>query len=145
MTNMVALLVRLVLSMAVVMGVMWGAAQLLKRRQGKFAQVPSMGAGRKSPRRPKQEAPFDIVYRKPLGKGACVALVEAPGRRLLIGVTEQSVTLLGELPSQRVPDLSAVAEEPIGDAGMAALDGADRPDTAWKLVLDSLRERTVRR
>jgi flagellar biogenesis protein FliO len=145
MTNMVELLVRLVLSMAVVMGVMWGAAQLLKRRQGKFAQVPGTGAGRKAARRPKQEAPFDIVYRKPLGKGACVALVEAPGRRLLIGVTEQSVTLLGELPSQRVPDFSAGAEEPIGGAGMAALDGADRPDTAWKLVLDSLRERTVRR
>jgi flagellar protein FliO/FliZ len=145
MTNMVGLLIRLVLSMAVVMGVMWAAAQLLKRRQGKFSQLPTMGGGRKAPRRPRQEAPFDIVYRKPLGKGACVALVEAPGRRILLGVTEQSVTLLAELPSQRVPDLSAVAEEPTGDAGMATLDGSDRPDNAWKLVLDSLRERTVRR
>lgn len=145
MTNMLALLVRLVLSMAVVMAVMWGAAHLLKRRQGKFSQLPGTGGGRKAPRRSKQEVPFEIVYRKPLGKGACVALVEAPGRRLLLGVTEQSVTLLGELGSQRVPDLSAVAEEPAGDAGMATLDGSDRPDNAWKLVLDSLRERTVRR
>jgi flagellar biogenesis protein FliO len=145
MTTMVALLVRLALSMGVVMGVMWAAAHLLKRRQGRLSQFPGAGGARRAPRRAKQEAPFEVVYRKPLGKGACVALVEMPGRRLLLGVTEQSVTFLGELPSRGVPDLSAAAEEPTGDAGMATLDGSDRPDNAWKLVLDSLRERTVRR
>lgn len=146
---MLGLLLRLVLSMAVVMGVMWVAARLVRRRQGRVGTTRRAGNVR-GPRKRLTEAPFDVVYRRPIGKGAAIALVQTQGRRLLVGVTEQSVNLLAEIPVEplpeiSVPDLSEHADQFTRDAGMAALDGASRPDTAWKLVLDSLRERTVRR
>jgi len=165
---MFELLVRLVISMAVVMGVMALAARFIRRRQG-FGPFPRAAAG---PRRARPEAPVDVVYRRALAKGAWVTLVESGGKRFLVGVTEQSVNLLAELPSG---DAAAGTEEPVVDfaaeagrrplaavgagnraedewsrAGMmpASLPGlADEagPGNAWKLTLGSLRERTVRR
>ncbi|HMK96749.1 MAG TPA: flagellar biosynthetic protein FliO [Acidimicrobiales bacterium] len=107
---------------------------------------------------------IEVPFRRSLAKGSCLAVVEAGGKRFLVGVTEQSVTLLADLPGQpeaSVPaptvDLAATATEEVA----AAPDGAQqeagrmptspesatdqRSDSAWKLAIDSLRERTVRR
>jgi hypothetical protein len=152
------------------------------------------------PRRARPVPPVEVVYRRALAKGAAVAVVEATGKQFLLGVTEQSITLLAELtgPGNAAP-LDAYTAAPTNvatpssgpapgsgptptsspaptsgaQAGTRA-DGAqvsdleiwdefddwqqaDRmpassPDAssserqnAWKLTLDSLRERTIRR
>jgi flagellar protein FliO/FliZ len=181
---MIELLLRVVISMAVVMGVMGLAARLLRRRQG-FGPPPRAGAGqgghattgagttgtgmkglagRARARRARPEPLIDVLYRRSLAKGAWVTLVDSGGKRLLIGVTEQSVNLLAELPpgpgtpgaghasASGVAEDGAPAEEEeiwlkTGRMPVSSQDAgsAERPDNAWKLALDSLRERTVRR
>jgi hypothetical protein len=155
--------------------------------------------------------PFEVVYRRALSKGAAVAVIEATGKQFLLGITEQSITLLTELPGAIGPTpldaepttsmstatspmstatSPAAATSPVAAApapgpgsGPAPRSGtrsgtgggasqvsdleiwdefddwqqADRmpaspPDAAtlerqnaWKLTLDSLRERTIRR
>jgi hypothetical protein len=164
------------------MAVMALAAKFVRRRQG-LGPMPralprssgrgtggsGRGAGAAGPgnlrggnRRARPEAPLDVVYRRSLAKGAWVTLVEAAGKRFLVGVTEQSVTLLAELPGAEVPGAEVPAPGPppgsvviVDDeqdwsrAGrMPASSGGSgdgSPDNAWKLALDSLRERTVRR
>jgi hypothetical protein len=140
------------------------------------------------------------VYRRALSKGAAVAVIEATGKQFLLGITEQSITLLTELPGAAGPtpldaevatttsvtpatsvaaasSTTAPNSDPAPAAGTRSgtRDGgaqvsdleiwdefddwqqADRmpassPDAAtlerqnaWKLTLDSLRERTIRR
>jgi hypothetical protein len=188
---MIELLLRLVISMAVVMAVMAVAARLLRRHQGmvpgprnaRGAAVMGSGpgpgtglggllSGGKS-RRARPSPPIEVLYRRSLARGASITLVQAAGKTFLVGVTEQSVTLLTEL----TPGTTAGAAIPAlqtgaGNAG-AGIAGAEapnplpdldewprtgrtpvclqgaaatgRPENAWKLALDSLRERTVRR
>jgi len=157
--------------MAVVMAVMGLAARLVRRRQGAGPLLPARqtsAAGRGSrpdrarSRKPRPAAPVEVIYRRPLSKGAAVSVVEATGRTFLLGVTEHSVTLLAELagPAEAgataVPEQGAVGTVHLGDgdewqqAGRMPVReggpaGAETSDNAWKLTLDSLRERTVRR
>jgi len=217
---MIELLVRLVISMTVVMGVMALAAKFVRWRQGLAPGPRPVGSrraggaggagtaggslanlrGGPKPRRARPETPVHVVYRRALAKGAWVTLVEAAGKSFLVGVTEQSVTLLAELPMAMSPGVAStgvastgvastgvastgVASTGVGSTGVAStgvastgvawpeaiglapaggcehddlqvggmpafLDDAasgGRPDSAWKLTLDSLRERTVRR
>jgi hypothetical protein len=231
---MIELLVRLAISMAVVMAVMGLAARFVRRRQegglgggglsgrrtGRGGPVvtgragsggPSTLAtklqsvlGAPKPRRARPVPPFEVVYRRALSKGAAVAVIEATGKQFLLGITEQSITLLTELPGATGPtpldaepttsmstatspaaatSPGAGAPAPGPGSGPAPRSGtrsgtgggasqvrdleiwdefddwqqADRmpaspPDAAtlerqnaWKLTLDSLRERTIRR
>lgn len=164
--------------MAVVMGVMALAAHFVRRRQG-FSPTRSGGAaapngnnpgtagllGGPRSRRARPEPPLDVVYRRALAKGAWVTLVEASGKRFLVGVTEQSVSLLAELPAGAAAapagangNTLSEGDSPIafGDEQSWAQTGRmpvslrdaaneERPENAWKLAVDSLRERTVRR
>jgi hypothetical protein len=141
---MLNLFVRLVLSMAVVMAVMWLAARFVRHRQGSVgplayqASRSPRGRGRQGAapggllgplgtgkaRRSRPVPPVGIVYRRQLAKGAWLAVVESATGRYLLGVTEHSVNLLTELP----------AEGPVADLaglGPAAVDlAADGPRLA---------------
>jgi len=176
MGGVIELLVRLVISMGAVMAVMGLAARLLRRRQGVGPLLPARRGtaavtagppGRARPRKPRQVAPLEILYRRSLSKTAAVSLVEATGRTFLLGVTDHSVTLLAELRDPAAPSATmtpAYGTPAYGNAASVQLTdeddwqqtgrmpgcekapaGADASDTAWKLALDSLRERTVRR
>jgi len=227
---MIELLARLAISMAVVMAVMGLAARFVRRRQeaglggGGFSarrSGPGVGGrgldgpggpktaatkllgsllGAPKPRRARPVPPFEVVYRRALSKGAAVAVIEATGKQFLLGITEQSITLLTELPGAVSPtpldaevptgtsvtattSVAAASSTTAPNSDTAATSGtrsgtrdggaqvsdleiwdefddwqqADRmpaspPDAAtlerqnaWKLTLDSLRERTIRR
>ena len=143
-----------------------GVGPLLPARRGPVA-ARAGHPGRSRSRKPRAAAPLEVLYRRSLSKTAAVSLVEATGRTFLLGVTDHSVTLLAEL---RDPDAPGATVTPAhgrpayGDAASVQLTdeddwqqtgrmpgcdkvpaGADASDTAWKLALDSLRERTVRR
>jgi len=130
----------------------------------------ALGWGQARQRRARPALPLEIVYRRHLSKGASLALVEAGGTQYLVGVTDHAVTMLAELPgaAAQSPTESragspgwAAAENDVQqdewsevsrmlasseDAGTSTLPGpASTSGTAWKLALDSLRDRTVRR
>jgi flagellar protein FliO/FliZ len=131
-TSTFELLVRLFLSLAVVIGLMVGVTALLKRRG--FAGFAGNG-----PRRPLPSAQVEVLARKPLGRNASVAIVRAGGKSMVLGVTEAQVTLLGDA---EIDELELDELEAQGTGFPRALNGAPTP---WKTMLETLRDRTVRR
>ena len=155
------LLLRLAVSMAVVMGVMGLAARFLRRRANaggpSLLSVRSGGAAQSRARARAKKAPapeLEITCRRPLSKGASVALVQALGKRYLVGVTDHAVSVLASLPDEAVPQVAneypiVLPEDSRTLPSLEGLSPATRGDgppvNAWKLAIDSLRERTVRR
>lgn len=172
MAGMIEILLRLVISMAVVMGVMALAARFVRRRQGAATGLaqPKRQQRRKGglsggiagllspkPRSARPSPSLQVLQRQALTKNTSVSLLEVDGKRLLVGVTEQSVTLLAQLsapaasPSPEVDlqadlvDLENLLGEGRTPAPIARSEAPAAMENAWKLALDSLRERTVRR
>ena len=74
----VFLALRVIVSLAVVLGVLWYLQKKLSKR----------GIGRAAGKA------VTLIGRQALGPKASVAVVEIEGRRLVLGVTEHSVTVL---------------------------------------------------
>lgn len=92
------LAVRLVGSLAVVVGLMLLIARTVNRR----FKAPSGAA-------------IQVVHRQALGRGMGVAVVSVGTRVLVIGTTEQQVTLLAEVEPDEI-GLDLAAEEPADPA-----------------------------
>ena len=122
-----ALFARLLLSLGVVIGLMWVAANVLRKRGF------SGGAGRRSPRGPQVE----LLARRPLGRNASIAVVRVGERSLVVGVTDHQVTKLDDFDTADM-DLNE------GDTWTVP-SGASGPATAWKMMLEQMRNRTARR
>jgi flagellar protein FliO/FliZ len=128
--SLISLFARLLVSLAVVLGLMMVAGRLLRKR------------GMVGPNRRTRVAPIEILARQGLGRTASITMVRAGGRVLVLGVTETNVNLLTEA------DESAVLEDYDGSgADWTALPGggSGRPGWTWKAMLDTARERTTRR
>jgi flagellar protein FliO/FliZ len=123
-----ALLLRLIVSMAVVLLLVRLAGNLLQRSTG----------GGKLRRRGRAEV--EVLLRQPLGRRSSIGVVRAGDRALVLGITDQSITLLAEGdPDVLVP---LAPESP----RTAAPDGGSPASfPTWTAVVDALRERTVRR
>jgi flagellar protein FliO/FliZ len=122
--SVVGLLGRMVVSLAVVVGLMYAVAKVARKRMGVG------GAGMPKPQQ------LHLVARHALGKGAAVAAVRAGDRLLLLGVTEHTVSLLSE---SELP-----AEQPV-DVPDAERPRAASRAPAWGDLLDRARDLTVRR
>jgi flagellar protein FliO/FliZ len=133
-TSLVALLVRVVVSLGVVLAVMAGAAAML-RRSGVTGTAMS---GRRGSRR---TPPVQVVARHGLSRGASVTVVRLGGRALVLGVTEHQVSLLTEIDPA---ELDTPNDETVAAAGSAG-PGIGPGSLPWKVALEQLRERTVRR
>ena len=128
------LALRVGFSFAVVLGLMWASARALRGRYG------DRGAGT-----------LEILARQQVGRNASVAVLRVADRALVLGVSEQGVTLLGE----PITDLSPFAPAPARDADVTSvlpaqpernhLDGSLLSPATWRQPLDALRDRTVRR
>jgi flagellar protein FliO/FliZ len=93
---MVELAVRLVFSLAVVVGLLLVTVKMGARRF-----------------RPRQGAAVRVVHRQALSRSTAVAVVEVGGRTLVLGTTEHQVNVLAELEDGVLdaPDLTLVADE----------------------------------
>jgi flagellar biogenesis protein FliO len=131
-TSLLALLVRVVVSLGVVLAVMAGAAAVLRRS----GVAGTAGSGKWGARR--RTAPVEVIARHGLSRGASLTVVRLGGRTLVLGVTEHQVSLLTEVDPA---ELEAPPEETAGPAGPGIGAGA----LPWKVALEQLRERTVRR
>jgi flagellar protein FliO/FliZ len=126
------LFLRLIVSLGVVLGLMAVAAAVLRKGRGFKATIL---------RRP---ATVDVVSRQRLSRRASIALIRVSGRELVVGVTDNTITLLSETEVEAEALDEAVEDVPVAP-GTARLDGAPTAGTPWKIALDTLRERTVRR
>lgn len=89
---MFELVLRLVFSLAVVLGLMLLVARVAQRRLGSRAG-----------------APLSVLHRQAVGRHASVAVVAVGGRTLLLGVTEQQVQMLAELDGEELARATALA------------------------------------
>jgi flagellar biogenesis protein FliO len=127
--NVLELVVRLVVSMALVVGIIVVAAKVLRNRGGL-----GFGAGRGQ-----DGIRLDVLERTQLARNATVAVVRVGGRGLVLGITEQSVTLLAEAPELVVKYEQQEAERTAPPTEPGA------PGTTRMNFFEALRESTVRR
>jgi len=124
------LFARLALSLAVVMGLMWVMAVALRRRG--FAPGPRRAARR--------GVDVELLARKPLGRNASIAVVRAAGKAMIVGITDHQVTKLDDVEIEEI-DL----EDPAVGQWTAGARGPVGSGSAWKAMLEQVRERTIRR
>ncbi len=142
-------IIRLVLSLAFVGGVLWFAARLAKKR--------GLGQG---------NGVIEIVARHRLGRASTLNVVRVADVVLVVGATEEHVTLLTEMDPKAV-EAALDERRPARPAAATSEDdedGADRRPAAvaarsssgalagsvfdragWGALVHGLRERTVRR
>jgi flagellar protein FliO/FliZ len=142
------MVIRLILSLAFVGGVLWFAARLAKKR--------GLGAG---------NGVIEVVARQRMGRASTVNVVRIGDTCLVVGATEEHVTLLAEVDPETVE--SAVRRAPAarwapGGDGEQDPDGEQLPTVAartpsgalagtvfdrggWSSFVGQLRDRTVRR
>ncbi|MGX5655576.1 FliO/MopB family protein [Geodermatophilus nigrescens] len=131
------MVIRLVLSLAFVGGVLWFAARLAKKR----------GLGSSG-------GLVEVVAHQRMGRASTVNVLRIGDRVLVVGATEQQVTLLAELDGEAVEATlaeRAAAAPAEGRPAVAlpaaggALSGSVLDRGAWSGLVSQLRERTVRR
>ncbi len=118
---------RLLLSLGVVIGLMWAAATVLRKRG--FAG----GTGR----RPGPGVQVELLARRSLGRNSSIAVIRVGERSMVIGVTDHMVTKLDDADVEEI--------ELHDDTIRTVSTGSPSPGTAWKTMLDQMRNRTVRR
>ncbi|HZC72961.1 MAG TPA: flagellar biosynthetic protein FliO [Jatrophihabitans sp.] len=145
----VTLIGRLLVSLAVVLGLMWVIARRVKR-----------------PTRGRTTGLVDVLGRRQLSRTASVAVVRVLDKALIIGVTDGQVSLIGETdleaaeqavevapprPRQRKVDLSSkigpdgrILTEQRPAVRRSALSGSALSPGTWRQAVDSVRTLTAR-
>lgn len=113
------LALRVVVSLSAVLGVIWFAQRRLTK--GKLLQ--------------KVVREIRVVGRQSLGSKASVVLIEADGKRMMLGVTDHSITLLDSSPAKTEP---ATAPEAPARATSPAAAPAIAPQQAAQPVAPSV-------
>jgi flagellar protein FliO/FliZ len=139
------MIIRLVLCLAFVGGVLLFASRVAQKR----------GLGGTT-------GVIEVVARQRMGRASSVSVVRVAGRVLVVGSTEEQVTLLAEVEDDELREAMAAAAGPhrstAGDedgsptraalptrSGSGALAGSVLDRGTWTSVVQQLRERTVRR
>jgi flagellar protein FliO/FliZ len=124
---------RLILSLALVVGLMLLIARWVGRRYQSTGSV------------------LDVVHRQQLSRGSSVVVVTTGGRGLVLGVTDQQVSLLAEVDPEDLalpePDIATVEVEDPGTTTPAVVttpggvSGSVLSPQAWRQLVDGLRKR----
>lgn len=138
------LVMQLAFSLGIVLLLMWGVSKVLRRASG------GKGVGT-----------LDVLARRQLGRGSSVSVIRVGDRALVVGVTEQAVSLLAEVDAEQFavadePVAVPVTRVPVAPTGQAVqlpqshqpqgpLAGSILAPSTWKQTVDVLRERTARR
>ncbi|MEU8659118.1 flagellar biosynthetic protein FliO [Actinoplanes philippinensis] len=140
---MIALTLRVIAALLVVLMLMWLLAKAVRR-----------------PYTSRRDGVLAVLNRQQLSRGSAVAVVRVADRALVLGITEQQISLLGET------DIDAFATEPeehrdhmeLAPDGLHAklpgrhprslggrLDGSLLSPKTWTSTIEFLRDRTTRR
>lgn len=103
-------------------------------------------------------AVIQVIGRQTIGRNADVTVVTLGERTLVLGVTEHNVSMVAELDPEdlgttrevielapRVPSPAAVASASSASLAIPARTQAPVSVPSWRDLLESMRERTVRR
>jgi flagellar protein FliO/FliZ len=147
--NSVALVGRLLISLAVVLGLMWLIARRMKR---------SGGHG-------KNGKLIELLSRQQLTRSSSVAVVRVLDQGLILGVTDGQVAVLGEVeldgiqealatneaakasrPARPARPVRTAADVPAnGSTPRGVLTGSALSLSTWRQTVDTLRDLTARR
>jgi flagellar protein FliO/FliZ len=143
------LVLRVGFSLFVILGMMWGLARLVRR--------PLLGRG---------HGDLVVLNRQQLSRGAALAVVKVADRAMILGVTDQQVSLLGEAEVELFEHPTEHRDHLTVDAELAAelatgpgdlpgrhpaaarpgrLDGSLLSPRTWRSALEFLRDRTSHR
>ncbi|WP_448625375.1 flagellar biosynthetic protein FliO [Geodermatophilus sp. URMC 64] len=141
------MIIRLFLSLAFVAGVLWFAARLAKKR--------GLGQG---------SGLIEVVARQRMGRSSTVNVVRIGDTCLVVGATEEQVTLLAEVDAETVDAAVAARQVPrpsrapedgehepaapprvVARTSSGALSGTVFDRNGWGSFVSELREKTVRR
>jgi flagellar protein FliO/FliZ len=141
------MLIRLVLCLGFVAAVLVFASRLAKKR--------GLGQG---------NGLIEVVARQRMGRASSVSVLRVAGRVLVVGATDEQVTLLAEMEEDEVqtalaasPRAVALSGDGTSDAvpvprpavaarqGSGVLTGSVLDRGAWTSLVQDLRDRTVRR
>ncbi|MGY1849080.1 MULTISPECIES: FliO/MopB family protein [unclassified Blastococcus] len=141
------MIIRLFLSLALIGGVLWFAARLAKKK--------GLGQG---------NGLIEVLARQRMGRTSTVNVVRIADVVLVVGATEEHVTLLAEVDAEavdaalrerRAPGGPRTADGPgegtpaipvqAARSGDGVLAGSVLDRNGWGTLVDELRERTVRR
>lgn len=137
---MIELVLRIGFSLLIVFGLMWGLARVARRPLGGRHGTGSLS----------------VLNRQQLSRGSSVAVVQVADRALVLGVTDQQVSLLGETDLaeferhphavERRNAVVVAPDEVLPSSGSPAgrLDGSLLSPRTWSSTLDFLRDRTTR-
>lgn len=125
-------LVRVVISLAVVIGIMIVAARVLRRRG------VGLGGG-SGGRRPVGTAAIELLARRGLTRSTSIALVRIGDRHLVVGVTDASVSVLAEGGPETLGLMAAPLE------AIEAIRTTPQVSPTRKTLLNAMRESTTRR
>jgi flagellar protein FliO/FliZ len=117
---MIQIAVNMFLALAVVLGLMWLLTRLVRRPLG------GRGAGATS-----------VLARQPLTRGASVAVVRVGRQAFVLGVTEQSVTLLAEADPAEIE--AANPPQEIRERIPLDLAGSALSPSTWRRAVDAVR------
>lgn len=120
--SLLGVLLRLAFSLGLVLGLMALAARALRNRQ-----LGPGTAGRRT------SVAIEVLGRQALGRNAGIAVVRVADRAMLVGITESSVSVLTDLAPDAFPEQPAPTPRVPGSP------------PGWGVVIEALRERTVRR
>lgn len=113
--------------------VMYVASRIVAKRNG----VPKITSSQR------RSLGLQVIARQGVGRKANVAIVRAGDKTLVIGVTEQQVSLLSELEHIELDHEANEIDVHWTDIDMEAPAGA--PSPSWKGLLTQIREQTVRK
>jgi flagellar biosynthetic protein FliO len=119
--------VRLIFSLAVVIGLMWAAATVLRKR-GIVSGSARRGSG----------ADIELVARRSMGRNSSIVVIKIGERSMVVGVTDHQITKLDDAELTEI-DLSDAGSNWTAPAGTTSLG------SAWKTMLEQMRTRTTRR
>jgi flagellar protein FliO/FliZ len=116
---MIQVAVNMFLALALVLGLMWFLTRLVRRPLG------GRGAGAMS-----------VLARQPLTRGASVAVVRVGEQAYVLGVTDQTVTLLAEADPAAI---GTAANPPQEIREPVSLDGSALSPMTWRRAVDAIR------
>jgi flagellar protein FliO/FliZ len=119
------LVLRIGFSLLVVFGLMWVLAKAVRRPLG----------GRRA------TGSLSVLNRQQLTRGAALAVVRVGDKALILGVTDQQVSLLGEA---ELTDFEQPHPDP-GHRDPVQIDGSILAPRTWRATVTFLRDRTTRR
>jgi flagellar protein FliO/FliZ len=118
---LIELVLRIGFSLLIVFGLMWALARVVRRPLSGRRGLSSLA----------------VLHRQQLSRGSALAVVQVGDRVMVLGVTDQQVSLLGET------DLAAFETEPHASEQRMPVGMEPSPRT-WRSPLDVLRDRTTR-